>query len=105
MWLVAETVVAPFLLAASTGPKSRVDTFTTSLAGSPKISSSAGLKPTLTTPPIMAIVAGIAPPARTFCSICAATTTLRGLGKPWLIIVDSSATTAPPLAKVSFTSG
>ena len=40
-----------------------------------------------------AIVAGTAPPSRTICSTSRAIATLCGYGIPWLMIVDSSATT------------
>ena len=64
------------------GPRSRVETFVTLLFGSPSISNSALVNPTRTTPSMIAIVAGTAPPSRTFCSISRATVTFRGLGKP-----------------------
>src|SRR5262249_43560168 len=51
-----------------------------------------------------ATVAGTAPPSRTACSNSRASTALSGRGRPWLMIVLSSATTARPSARASATS-
>ena len=50
-------------------------------------------------PSTMAMVAGTAPWPRTAASIWWATSTLVGRGRPWQMIVDSSATTGPPDAE------
>ena len=42
-----------------------------------------------------ATVAGTAPPRRTAASISRAVAALVAVGRPWLMIVDSSATTGP----------
>ena len=47
----------------------------------------------------MATVAGTAPWARTAASLARATSRLRGAGRPWLMRVDSRATTPAPRAK------
>ena len=44
----------------------------------------------------MATVAGTAPASRTAASDARATAMLSGYGRPWLISVDSSATTGSP---------
>jgi hypothetical protein len=52
-----------------------------------------------------AIVAGTAPVSRTAASISRAIRRLSGRGRPWAMIVDSSATTARPAAMAPATSG
>ena len=68
-------------------------------------SSAASSSPIRTTPSSSAIVAGTAPWSRTACSSSRATSALPGRGRPWAISVDSSATTGPPAARASATSG
>src|SRR3546814_10654951 len=58
-----------------------------------------------TVPSTTAIVAGTAPLSRTLASMPRATSRLSGCGSPWLMIVDSSATTARPSASAVATSG
>ena len=53
----------------------------------------------------MAMVAGVAPCSRTIDSTSRATSRFDGRGSPWLIIVDSSATTGFPAARAAATSG
>src|SRR5262249_22681053 len=60
--------------------------------------------PTCTTPSSTATVAGTAPVARTTSSTCRATSRLSGRGRPWLMIVDSRATTGRPAASADPTS-
>ena len=55
--------------------------------------------------PRSATVAGTAPVSRTAFSAGRATSTFWGYGRPWLMSVDSSATTARPHASASATSG
>src|SRR6478735_641641 len=101
---VDATVVAPLPPSATATPTSRID----SLAMSDDVqsrSSSAGFSPTRTMPSNTAIVAGTAPPARTCPSISSAIRRLSPRGRPWARIVDSSATTAAPVARASATSG
>ena len=71
----------------------------------PSSSSSSSASPTVGRPWSTAIVAGTAPPSRTICSTSRAIATLCGYGIPWLMIVDSSATTGAPAASASATSG
>ena len=59
-------------------------------------SSSSSASPTSSRPSRIATVAGIAPDARTAASDVRATAMLWGYGRPWLISVDSSATTGRP---------
>ncbi len=66
--------------------------FTTS-APSATWTSWSSSSPTWTVPPTIAIVAGTAPPRRTASSICRAVAALVSVGSPWLMMVDSSATT------------
>ena len=47
-------------------------------------------------PPITAMVAGTAPAARTSASTARAVSTFCGKGMPWVMMVDSSATTGAP---------
>ncbi len=102
--IVLATVVAPWTPVATTCGMSR--TLTLRIAVSfPNISSSSSDSPTVGRPWRMAIVAGTAPPSRTICSTSRAIATLWGYGIPWLMIVDSSATTGRPWASASRTSG
>ena len=69
------------------------------------IISSSCVRPTLSLPPIIAVVAGIAPLARTISSTLAANSIFCGYGIPWLRIVLSSPTTGLPAANASAISG
>src|SRR3954465_10732634 len=61
-------------------------------------------RPTRTAPSTTAMVAGTAPPPRTAASIRRAVAALVADGSPWLMIVDSRATTPRPEAIASATS-
>ena len=83
--------------------KSRIDAF--EMSSRFAIASSSGRsRPTKTLPSSNAIVAGTAPASWTIRSHSRATSRLEGRGKPWLIIVDSSATTGFPALSASATS-
>src|SRR4029078_7227060 len=69
------------------------------------VASASSSSPTVTSPPMTAIVAGTAPCERTASSISRATRRLSGRGSPWAMIVLSSATTGRPPASASATSG
>ena len=56
-------------------------------------SSSLSERPTQMTPPMTAMVAGTAPPARTWLSSECAVARFSGYGMPWVMMVLSSATT------------
>ena len=68
-------------------------------------SSSEPVIPTSTRPFMTAIVAGMAPDSRTAASDASATSRFAGYGRPWLISVDSRATTPWPSASAVATSG
>ena len=57
------------------------------------------------TPPITAMVAGTAPPARTWLSSERAVSRFSGCGIPWVMMVLSSATTGRPPCSALRTSG
>src|SRR3954453_20421145 len=100
---VAATVVAPNPRRASTGARSRTPHLATpSVLAS--ASSAASSRPIRTSPSTIAIVAGTAPLDRTPPSICFATRRLSGRGKPWAMIVLSSATTGRPSSRAVRTS-
>jgi hypothetical protein len=63
-----------------------------------------GDRPTVGVPRCTPIVAGTPPASRMIRSPASATSTLRGLGRPWVKIVDSSATTGVPADSASSTS-
>ena len=69
------------------------------LVGRGSASSAASSRPTRTSPPRIAIVAGTAPCSRTVASISRATRRLSGRGSPWAMIVLSSATTGRPFVE------
>ncbi len=102
--MVPATVVAPSRFWLTTAGKSRRLTFHTPSARA-RCSSSAWLSPTFTSPCSMAMVAGVAPPARTAASMRWASARLSGQGSPWLMTVDSSATSGRQANKASRTSG
>ena len=54
---------------------------------------------------VTAMVAGTAPWSRTICSTSVANSTFCGKGRPWLMMVLSSATTGRPSRRASATSG
>ena len=68
-------------------------------------SSSSRDRPTRSLPSFRATVAGTAPAVRIACSDAVATSTLSGYASPWLMSVDSRATTGMPDASASATSG
>ena len=61
--------------------------------------SAASSRPTRSRPSWIATVAGIAPASRTAASDAVATSRFCGYGRPWLISVDSRATTGRPSAQ------
>ena len=63
------------------------------------------VNPTRIRPAWMATVAGTAPEARTAASDALATSRFGGYGRPWLMSVDSSATTGRPSSRARATSG
>ena len=97
---VAATVVAAWRPCAARIGRSRTEALLTSeeLAIS---TNSASDSPTQTSPLMSAIVAGTAPCSRTQSSICRATSKFVGRGRPWLMMVDSRATT-PILSSNAF---
>ncbi len=90
---------------AATAARSRREAFTTPPVSWARPSISCRSRPTRKRPLITAIVAGVAPVARTASSTACAVSTLRGYGMPWVMMVDSSATSGLPLARASATSG
>ena len=100
-WLVAATVVAPHPPRwRAIAPMSRTLTLTTS-SRLATWSSASSSRPMRTRPSRMAIVAGTAPRERTMSSTSVATRRFSGRGSPWLMMVDSRATTAVPAASAS----
>ena len=102
--IVAATVVAPVAPLAISHGRSRVVALTHALARGRRRSAAPSSSPTCGRPSSTAIVAGTAPSARTSCSTSVAISTFCGKGIPWLMIVDSSATTPAPNAIASDTS-
>jgi hypothetical protein len=100
---VAATVVAPVSRLPVTGARSRTLTLTTPSSSAIRTSASSE-SPTRTTPSTMATVAGTAPSRRTAPSISRAVAAADSVGSPWLMIVDSRATTPTPDAIASDTS-
>ena len=88
---------------ASTGGRSRTPHLSTPSVFA-SASSASSSSPIRTSPPRIAIVAGTAPPARTTSSISRATRRLSGRGRPWAMIVLSSATTGRPSSRAVRTS-
>ena len=101
-YAVAATVVAPLRPVASATGRSRTLTLTTSSSPATR-TSSPSVNPTRTSPSSSATVAGVTPAARSCCSNERAASRLRGRGRPWLMMVDSSATTGRPAASASAT--
>ena len=100
--MVPATVVAPSAPSASVAARSRGDT----LRGCSRAirSRSSRRSPTRISPSISAMVAGIAPAARTASSDATAVSTPVGCGKPCETYVVSSATTGWPRTSASRTS-
>ena len=105
--IVAETVVAAQPPRPGRSPgEGRRDALRTDPAGAVASASSAALvSPTSTRPSWTATVAGTAPDSRTAASEASATSRFCGYGRPWLISVDSRATTPWPSASAAATSG
>jgi len=101
--MVAATVVPPVRRFSKAYPKSRRLTLCGFTAPA-SCSSSSLLSPTLTEPSIRAMVAGVAPWARTVASISCASRRFTGCGKPWVITVDSKATIGKPKCMACWTS-
>ena len=100
MIMVVATVVAPVMPVARYTATSRRLTLPTPSALHITSSSSA-FRPTFSLPPMIAVVAGTAPSARTISSTLCANSTFCGYGIPWLRMVDSSATTGLPASMAS----
>ena len=104
--IVAATVVAPQPPDAIAAPRLGRDTLRTEPAGAvASASSSSRDRPTSSRPSLSATVAGTAPVERIAASDAVATSTLCGYASPWLMSVDSRATTGMPEASASATSG
>jgi hypothetical protein len=104
--IVPATVVAPSSPRATAIGRSRREHLRTAPAGRVASRSiSARVRPTVIWPPSTAMVAGTAPHARTAPSIARAVSMFAGCGRPWVMSVDSSATTARPARSASATSG
>ncbi len=93
--IVADTVVPPQPGRASTPARFWRETLGMSRA-SASSSSSSSLRPTRMRPSCVATVAGTAPASRTAASELRAAARLSGRGRPCVVMVDSSATTAAP---------
>ena len=92
---VAATVVPPVVpWAMATGRSLTLSLTAASLPASR--SSSSASSPTWGTPSIMAIVAGTAPRSATASSNSRAARMFSGRGRPWVMIVDSRATSGSP---------
>ena len=103
--IVDATVVAPVAPAATMKGMSRRLTLVTLRPVVPSTSISAGVKPALSRPLMMAMVAGTAPCLRTSASTSSAVATFCGYGMPCEMMVDSRATTGLLCASASATSG
>ena len=104
IYIVAATVVPAAPWRAATAARSRRDALTTPPERRASRSSSSRVRPTLKRPLMTAIVAGVAPWLRTAVSSISAVSRLAGYGMPWVMIVDSSATTGRLPASASATS-
>src|SRR5664279_4658560 len=100
---VAATVVPPLAPRAIATGRSRIEHL---IALSSRLSSrsSSVLSPTVTRPCSTPTVAGVTPCPRRTSSAATATSRFRGRGNPWVMIVDSKATTGRPCASASATS-
>ena len=98
--IVAETVVAAQPPPASAAARLGRAALRTEPAGAvASASRPASSRPTSSRPSRIATVAGTAPDSRTAASDAVATSRFCGYGRPWLISVDSSATTGRPVAR------
>ena len=105
--IVADTVVAAQPPRASAAPRFGRAALTTAPGGAvaERHRGRRRDRPTRNRPSRMATVAGTAPASRTAASDARATAMLSGCGRPWLMSVDSSATTGRPAASAAATSG
>ena len=104
--IVADTVVAAQPPSASAAARLGRAAFRTDPAGAvARAISAASSRPTSNRPAWTATVAGTAPDARTAASDAVATARFCGYGRPWLMSVDSSATTGRRSARAAATSG
>ncbi len=104
--IVADTVVAaqpPAAIAAASVGRAALRTEPAGAVA--RASSDSSSSPTRSRPAWTATVAGIAPAARTAASDARATSRFCGYGSPWLMSVDSRATTGRPAAMAAETSG
>ena len=101
--IVAATVVAPVHPALSATARSARESLRTSGAAA-SASRRSGSRPTWMRPSITAMVAGTAPAARMSASTARAVSTFVGRGMPWVMMVDSRATSGRRAAKASATS-
>jgi len=103
--IVAETVVAAQPPAARATARLGREAFLTDPGGAvANASKAASSSPTSSRPSWIATVAGTAPLSRTAASDARATSRFAGYGSPWLISVDSRATTGRPAAIAAATS-
>ena len=103
--IVAETVVAAQPPSASATARLGRAALRTDPGGAvASARSAASSSPTSNRPPLIATVAGTAPSARTADSDAVATSRFCGNGRPWLMSVDSRATTGRPSASAADTS-
>ena len=101
---VAATVVPAVRFPAIASPRSRLLTLTTESSSAIR-SRPASSSPASGTPSITAIVAGVTPASVSSCSNDLAAVRFAGRGRPWEMIVDSSATTGRPAASAARTAG
>src|SRR5262245_62782570 len=95
--IVAETVVAAQPSTRRAAARLGRAALTTDPAGAfASASRSASARPIRIRPAWIATVAGVASPATTAASAAQATSRFWGYGRPWLISVDSRATTGDP---------
>ncbi len=99
---VAATVVPPVRFAAIASPRSRLLTLTADSSSAIR-SRSAADSPAFGTPSMRAMVAGVTPDCVSRASNESAAARFAGLGSPWEMIVDSSATTGRPCASAART--
>ena len=90
---------------ATTKGRSRIETLRDARGRSDaNLSISSASRPTFNAPPMIAMVAGMAPPRLIMASTSRAISKLAGYGMPWAMMVDSRATTGLPLASAARTS-
>ena len=100
--LFAATVVAPLAPRAARMGRSRTLAFARSSSAIRRTPSASS--PMRGTPSSTATVAGVTPVSRKMLSNSSAAAWLRGRGRPWLMMVDSRATTGRPAASAAATS-